>query len=364
MSKIGTVLMGLPQLFMQDKAKGWNRVIAFELTGDEPGSYTAVINNQILVVHERQADRSGTRAEAAHHHRREPVRLSDVRRGSPADEARQRQTDPDEGQHHRLDELLAHLEPAEEVLTAAMALHYRKEQNHRWAENLAAAKAAYARGDLKAFYQGDLEAAFPYPRDEDHGRLLGGREHGDARTSRSPYGRPARSRTKRSTSGSRARTTDGSWRISRRCAEQHGLFDKNAARRPVSDGGRRRARRVRLGIPDRPPAGAKRSRGGRSRIRLRTGSLFCARFIFVLRAESDPPGRPHRPVRQAKRQGCAQAGDRSDGRILQLEDQPHLLQRGDAADRLLRSLRRDQPRFLRDALRPGRRQGFGNEKRR
>lgn len=44
-----------------------------------------------------------------------------------------------------------------------MALHYRKEQNHRWAENLAAAKAGCTKGDLKAFYQGDLEAAFPYP---------------------------------------------------------------------------------------------------------------------------------------------------------------------------------------------------------
>ncbi len=52
MSKIGTVLMQLPQMFVSEKAKGWNRVIAFELTGEEPGSYTAVINNQTLVIHE------------------------------------------------------------------------------------------------------------------------------------------------------------------------------------------------------------------------------------------------------------------------------------------------------------------------
>ncbi len=44
-----------------------------------------------------------------------------------------------------------------------MALHYRKEQNHRWAENLAAAKAAYEKGDRPGFYQGTLETAFPYP---------------------------------------------------------------------------------------------------------------------------------------------------------------------------------------------------------
>jgi|GEM_PF-774085 len=52
MSKIGSVLQGLPNIFMHDKAKGWNRVIVFELTGEEPVVYTAAINNQILTVHE------------------------------------------------------------------------------------------------------------------------------------------------------------------------------------------------------------------------------------------------------------------------------------------------------------------------
>lgn len=52
MSKIGSVLMELPTMFVSEKAKGWNRVIAFELTGEEPGFYTAVINNQVLSVHE------------------------------------------------------------------------------------------------------------------------------------------------------------------------------------------------------------------------------------------------------------------------------------------------------------------------
>ncbi len=44
-----------------------------------------------------------------------------------------------------------------------MKLHYRKEQNHRWAENLAAAKKAFEKGDFEIFYRGNIEAPFPYP---------------------------------------------------------------------------------------------------------------------------------------------------------------------------------------------------------
>lgn len=54
MSKIHTILFDLPKLFQADKAKGWNRVIVFELTGEEPCVITAVINNQVLVVHDGQ----------------------------------------------------------------------------------------------------------------------------------------------------------------------------------------------------------------------------------------------------------------------------------------------------------------------
>jgi len=42
-------------------------------------------------------------------------------------------------------------------------LHYRREQNHRWAENLLAAKKAFAKGAFDTFYRGDLEAKFQYP---------------------------------------------------------------------------------------------------------------------------------------------------------------------------------------------------------
>lgn len=54
MSKIHTILFDLPKLFQKDKAKGWNRVIVFELSGDEPCVITAVINNQVLTVHDGQ----------------------------------------------------------------------------------------------------------------------------------------------------------------------------------------------------------------------------------------------------------------------------------------------------------------------
>ncbi len=42
-------------------------------------------------------------------------------------------------------------------------LHFREEQNHRWAHNLAAAREFYSAGDLGKFYQGDLSGAFPFP---------------------------------------------------------------------------------------------------------------------------------------------------------------------------------------------------------
>lgn len=42
-------------------------------------------------------------------------------------------------------------------------LHYRKKHNHRWAENLSAAKKAFESGNFEVFYRGDLQASFQYP---------------------------------------------------------------------------------------------------------------------------------------------------------------------------------------------------------
>ncbi len=42
-------------------------------------------------------------------------------------------------------------------------LHFREEQNHRWAHNLAAARDFYSTGELVKFYQGDIPGTFPFP---------------------------------------------------------------------------------------------------------------------------------------------------------------------------------------------------------
>ncbi len=42
-------------------------------------------------------------------------------------------------------------------------LHYREEQNHRWAHNLSAAMDYFRKGDLERVYQGDINAEFPFP---------------------------------------------------------------------------------------------------------------------------------------------------------------------------------------------------------
>ena len=52
MSKISEVIYNLPNMFKKDKAKGWDRCIVFELSGEEPGIYTAVIKNQDLSIHD------------------------------------------------------------------------------------------------------------------------------------------------------------------------------------------------------------------------------------------------------------------------------------------------------------------------
>lgn len=52
MAAIKEVIEGLPNLFVKEKAKGWDRVIEFQLTGDEPCTYTAVIKSQEINIHE------------------------------------------------------------------------------------------------------------------------------------------------------------------------------------------------------------------------------------------------------------------------------------------------------------------------
>jgi putative sterol carrier protein len=55
MSSISEVMTNLPNIFEPKKAKGWNRVIEFKLTGEEPGDFTVVIENQNIKVMEGSA---------------------------------------------------------------------------------------------------------------------------------------------------------------------------------------------------------------------------------------------------------------------------------------------------------------------
>lgn len=52
MSTVHDVLMTLPSLFKPEKAKGWNRVILFDLAGQEPGKFTLTIQDGKAVVEE------------------------------------------------------------------------------------------------------------------------------------------------------------------------------------------------------------------------------------------------------------------------------------------------------------------------
>lgn len=55
MSKIREVMMGLPDIFDSARAKGWNRVIEFRLGGEEPSTWTMIIENQQCTVLEGEA---------------------------------------------------------------------------------------------------------------------------------------------------------------------------------------------------------------------------------------------------------------------------------------------------------------------
>lgn len=52
MAKISEVMANLPNMFVKDKAKGWDRCIKFALAGEEPCVFTAVIKGQEIAIHD------------------------------------------------------------------------------------------------------------------------------------------------------------------------------------------------------------------------------------------------------------------------------------------------------------------------
>lgn len=54
MAKIEDVVMSLPVLFKPEKAKGWNRVIVFDLQGEEPSQWTLTVDNGACTVEKGQ----------------------------------------------------------------------------------------------------------------------------------------------------------------------------------------------------------------------------------------------------------------------------------------------------------------------
>lgn len=54
MSTIKEVMMSLPSLFKPEKAKGWNRVILFDLQGQEPSQWTLIVQDGTATVEEGQ----------------------------------------------------------------------------------------------------------------------------------------------------------------------------------------------------------------------------------------------------------------------------------------------------------------------
>lgn len=52
MVTISEVMASLPTLFKPEKAKGWNRVILFDLAGEEPGKWTLTIQDGTATVEE------------------------------------------------------------------------------------------------------------------------------------------------------------------------------------------------------------------------------------------------------------------------------------------------------------------------
>jgi putative sterol carrier protein len=52
MTTIKEVMYNLPNQFRPEKAKGWNRVILFDLKGEEPGKFTLTIQDGKATVEE------------------------------------------------------------------------------------------------------------------------------------------------------------------------------------------------------------------------------------------------------------------------------------------------------------------------
>lgn len=54
MPTIKEVIESLPSLFKPEKAKGWNRIILFDLGGEEPSKWTLTIANGVATIEEGQ----------------------------------------------------------------------------------------------------------------------------------------------------------------------------------------------------------------------------------------------------------------------------------------------------------------------
>jgi putative sterol carrier protein len=52
MATIKEVMESLPSIFRPEKAKGWNRVILFDLAGEEPSQWTLTIQDGVATVEE------------------------------------------------------------------------------------------------------------------------------------------------------------------------------------------------------------------------------------------------------------------------------------------------------------------------
>jgi len=56
MATIQEVMMSLPTIFKPEKAKGWNRVILFDLGGEEPSKWTLKIHDGVATVTEGETE--------------------------------------------------------------------------------------------------------------------------------------------------------------------------------------------------------------------------------------------------------------------------------------------------------------------
>jgi putative sterol carrier protein len=57
MATIKEVMENLPNIFKADKAKGWNRVILFDLGGEEPSQWTLTIKDGTATVEEGETEK-------------------------------------------------------------------------------------------------------------------------------------------------------------------------------------------------------------------------------------------------------------------------------------------------------------------